>query len=243
MIVYPAIDLLSGRVARLRQGDYAQATRYPADPVELACSYARAGARWLHLVDLDAARGGALAHLDLIARIAAIEGLRVQVGGGVRDEAGLAALLAAGASRVVIGSIAVRRPELAIEWLERYGPERVCLALDVRAGADGGYYPGASGWTETGDTTLEALLDRYCAAVPLRHVLCTDIARDGMLAGPNVELYRRLASRYPTLQFQASGGVRDGRDARALRAAGVAGIVVGKALLDGRVSLQELLSC
>jgi phosphoribosylformimino-5-aminoimidazole carboxamide ribotide isomerase len=143
----------------------------------------------------------------------------------------------------VIGSIAVRRPELAIEWLERHGPERVCLALDVRAGADGAYYPGASGWTETGDTTLEALLDRYCAAVPLRHVLCTDIARDGMLAGPNVALYRALAARYPNLAIQASGGVRDASDVTELRAAGAAGAIVGVALLEGRVSLGELVSC
>ena len=243
MIVLPAIDLLAGRVARLRQGDYAQARRFAADPAELARSYARGGASWLHLVDLDAARGGGPAHFELIGRIAAIEGLRLQVGGGVRDEAALAALLSAGASRVVIGSVAVRRPELAIEWLERYGTERICLALDVRAGPDGGYYPGASGWTETGDATLEALLDRYRAAVPLRHVLCTDISRDGMLAGPNVGLYRALAGRYPELAFQASGGVRDASDVAELRAAGAAGAIVGLALLEGRVSLGELLSC
>jgi len=243
VIVYPAIDLLAGRVARLRQGDYARATRYPADPVALARAYASGGACWLHLVDLDAARDGAGADLELVGRIAAIEGLRLQVGGGVRDDATLSALLAAGASRVVIGSIAVRRPELAIEWLDRYGPERVCLALDVRVGGDGEYYPGASGWRETSATTLEALLDRYRAAVPLRHLVCTDIARDGMLAGPNVGLYRALAARYPDLEIQASGGVRDASDVAELRAAGAAGAIVGVALLEGRVSLGELLSC
>ena len=243
MTVYPAIDLLAGRVSRLRQGDYARATSYPVDPAELARAYARGGASWLHLVDLDAARTGASPDVDLVGRIAAIEGLRLQVGGGVRDEATLAALLGAGASRVVIGSVAVRRPELAIDWLERYGPERVCLALDVRAGADGDYYPGASGWRETSATTLQALLDRYRAAVPLKHVVCTDIARDGMLAGPNVGLYRALSARYPELVIQASGGVRDASDVAKLRAAGAAGAIVGVALLEGRVSLGELLSC
>jgi phosphoribosylformimino-5-aminoimidazole carboxamide ribotide isomerase len=243
MVIYPSIDLINGRATRLAQGDYARATHYETDPLALARDYVDAGARWLHLVDLDAARSGQPTQLALITKLAAFEGLALQVGGGVRDEPTLAALLEAGASRVAIGSMAVRCPELAIEWLHRYGPERICLALDVRAAADGPFYPAASAWTESGSETLEVLLDRYLAEAKPRHVLCTDIARDGMLAGPNVELYRRLASRYPTLQFQASGGVRDGRDARALRAAGVAGIVVGKALLDGRVSLQELLSC
>jgi phosphoribosylformimino-5-aminoimidazole carboxamide ribotide isomerase len=241
--VYPAIDLLGGRVARLRQGDYARATHYPVDPLELARAYRGDGARWLHLVDLDAARSGTPVQFDLIGKLAAIDGLRLQVGGGVRDEAALAALLAAGASRVVVGSIAVRDPERTIEWLGRHGSERICLALDVRAGADGSFRPSAGAWTEAGDVTVDALIERYAAAAPLRHVLCTDIVRDGMLAGPNVALYRALAARHAGIAFQASGGVRHAADVAALRAAGAMGAIVGVALLEGRVSLAELVAC
>ncbi len=195
------------------------------------------------MVDLEAARSGIPSHLALIEKLAAVEGLKLQVGGGVRDAPALAGLLAAGASRVAIGSIAVRCPELAFEWLAQFGAERVCLAMDVRAGADGPFYPAALGWTEAGTTTLEALLDRYVATAPLSHVLCTDIARDGMLSGPNLALYRELRLRYPALALQASGGIRDVADIVALREAGLAGAIVGKALLEGRVALAELLAC
>lgn len=243
MIVYPAIDLRGGRVVRLHQGDYARETPYDADPVALARTYARAGARWLHVVDLDAARAGGFTALDLLRRITGESGLMVQAGGGVRSEAHVETLFAAGIARVVIGSVAIREPETTARWLARFGAERLCLALDTRAEADGSYRLPAAGWTEATSRGLHEQLDWYAAHAQLRHLLVTDIARDGTLSGPNLALYAELVARYPGLALQASGGVRAADDLRALARLGAAGAVVGKALLDGRASLAELLTC
>jgi phosphoribosylformimino-5-aminoimidazole carboxamide ribotide isomerase len=240
--LYPAIDVRGGRVVRLRQGDYAQETRYPADPFELAQEYARSGARWLHLVDLDAARSGGYSLDALLARIAAETPLHVQTGGGVRNEADVERLLAAGAARVVVGSLAVRMPERVAFWLERYGAERLVLALDTRQDEAGTWRLPLHGWTEASGRNLGDVLSHYVAS-GLRHVLSTDIARDGMLAGPNLELYRHLRRLAPWLQVQASGGVRDAADVAAVRSAGCAGVVLGRALLEGRLVLAEALAC
>ncbi|MDE2407293.1 MAG: 1-(5-phosphoribosyl)-5-[(5-phosphoribosylamino)methylideneamino]imidazole-4-carboxamide isomerase [Xanthomonadaceae bacterium] len=240
--VYPAIDVRDGRVVRLRQGDYADETHYGDDPLAFAVRYAEAGTAWLHLVDLDAAKAGGYTLLPLLRDIVARTGLRVQTGGGVRSRADLAALLDAGAARVVIGSLAVRAPAAVAEWLADFGGERITIALDARQDEAGAWRLPVHGWTQLADETLEDVLARY-ADVGLIHLLCTDIARDGMLAGPNLDLYRRLCQRHPDLQVQASGGVRDVADVAAARAAGCAGAVLGKALLEGRVDLREALAC
>lgn len=239
-VVYPAIDVRGGRVVRLRQGDYARETRYADDPLALAGRYADAGARWLHLVDLDAARAGGYSILPLLERLRATTGLDIQTGGGVRSESDLVRLLDAGASRVVVGSLAVREPDTVAGWLSRHGAERITVALDARL-VDGRWRLPVSGWTDMADADLDVLLQRYADA-GLRHLLCTDIGRDGMLAGPNIELYARLASLAPALRIQASGGARAAGDVADARAAGCAGIVLGKALLDGRFTLAEALS-
>lgn len=243
MIVYPAIDLRGGRVVRLRQGDYAAETRYADDPLAVARRYREAGASWIHVVDLDAARDGAMRHRETIAAIARDTGLAVQAGGGVRAESDVEALFAAGVARVVIGSLAVREPERVAGWLGRFGAERICVALDTRADAEGRWRLPVAGWTEDSGVELDALIARYAGLAAIRHVLVTDIARDGMLSGPSVELYRALAARWPALAIQASGGIRDAADVVAARAAGCAGAIVGKALLDGQVGLEELLRC
>jgi phosphoribosylformimino-5-aminoimidazole carboxamide ribotide isomerase len=239
--VYPAIDVRDGRVVRLRQGDYDRETRYDADPLALARGYLQRGSAWLHLVDLDAARSGGYS-LDALLRRLADEGLQVQTGGGVRSEADVERLLAAGAARVVIGSLAVRMPERVAFWLERYGADRLVLALDALQDADGTWRLPVHGWTEASGRSLPDVLQRYLAS-GLRHVLCTDIARDGMLAGPNLELYRTLLRLAPWLLVQASGGVRDAADVRAVQQAGCAGVVLGRALLEGRLALAEALAC
>jgi phosphoribosylformimino-5-aminoimidazole carboxamide ribotide isomerase len=243
MTIYPAIDLREGVAVRLAQGDYERQTRYATDPVVLAEGYRDAGATWLHVVDLDAARSGRAQNLECVRALARIDRLRVQAGGGVRSDSDVETLLDAGVTCVVVGSLAVREPERVMEWLARFGSERICVALDTRADPAGRWRLPVAGWTEGTDAILDGLLERYVGASALRHVLCTDIARDGMLAGPNVELYRDLSARYPTIAFQASGGVRDAADIAALRDAGAAGAIVGKALLDGRVGLAELLEC
>jgi phosphoribosylformimino-5-aminoimidazole carboxamide ribotide isomerase len=238
--VYPALDVREGRVVRLRQGDYERETRYAADPFELACEYQAQGAGWLHLVDLDAARSGGYSLFPLLRRLREETTLRVQTGGGVRREADVACLLAAGASRVVIGSLAVAEPALVAGWLARFGEERLTLAFDTRADAAGDWSLPVHGWTRDSGRSLGPLLDVY-AASGLRHVLCTDIERDGMLAGPNLALYAWLRARAPDLRVQASGGVRDAADVAAARAAGCDGVVLGRALLEGRLDLPAAL--
>ncbi|CAM5499050.1 1-(5-phosphoribosyl)-5-[(5-phosphoribosylamino)methylideneamino]imidazole-4-carboxamide isomerase [Rhodanobacter lindaniclasticus] len=238
--VIPAIDLRGGRVVRLKQGDYAQQTTYAADPRALARRYANAGARRLHLVDLDGARSGSLDNLAVIEAIAA-DGMAIQAGGGVREASDLQRLFDAGVERVVLGSVAIRDPERVAGWLGRYGAERLTLALDTRR-RDGRWTLPSAGWTETEARTLDELAPWY-AAHGARHLLCTDIERDGMLAGFNLDLYRHLAATVPALAVQASGGVRSLDDIRAARAAGARGVILGRALLEGRFTVAEALAC
>ncbi len=240
--VYPALDIRDGQVVRLLQGDYAQQTTYGDDPLPRAQAFAAAGAQWMHLVDLDAARAGGYTLAPLLSRIATSTALHVQTGGGVRDRDDVARILDAGASRVVIGSLAVRGPARVLAWLQEFGAERLTIALDTRQGDDGVWRLPVHGWTETADVTLDELAVRYAQA-GMRHLLCTDIARDGMLSGPNLALYAHLSRLLPGVAVQASGGVRDVDDVAAARAAGCAGAVLGKALLEGRMRLQEALAC
>ena len=234
----PAIDLRGGQVVRLKQGDYAQQTTYGADPRALAQRYADGGATRLHLVDLDGARSGQLDNLAVIEAIAA-DGMAIQAGGGVRDETDLQRLFDAGVARVVLGSVAIRDPERVAGWLAKYGAEHLTLALDTRRRGDRWILPSA-GWTEVEVRTLDELAPWY-AAHGARHLLCTDIDRDGMLAGCNVDLYRHLAETVPQLAVQASGGVRSLEDIRAVRAAGAQGVILGRALLEERFTVQEAL--
>jgi len=240
MNIIPAIDLRDGRVVRLRQGDFARERQFDHDAFALAQRYAGAGAAWLHVVDLDGARSGAPAQVDLLARIARA-GARVQAGGGVRTRDGVQRLLDAGAARAVVGSVAVRAPDTFAEWLTEFGGERLCLALDLRRDGEGGWRPALDAWQTAGDADFAALLDRHAEA-GLRHVLTTDIGQDGMAAGPNLALYSELASRWPQFDWIASGGVRDLDDVDALGATGVAACVAGTALLEGTLPLEALCS-
>lgn len=241
-VIYPAIDVRQGRVVRLLQGDYARETHYGDDPLATAIGYARAGAQWLHLVDLDAARAGGYTLAPLLRRLRSETGLKIQTGGGVREERDLLDLFEAGADRVVVGSLAVREPERVADWLARYGAGRITVALDTRQSDDGRWMLPVHGWTESDGAELQSVAAAYERA-GLRHLLCTDIARDGMLQGPNQDLYALLRSAFPSLDVQASGGVRDAEDIRRARASGCAGVVLGKALLEGRVTLEEALAC
>lgn len=240
--VYPALDIRQGRVVRLLQGDYAQQTTYGDDPLPRAQAFAAAGAGWMHLVDLDAARAGGYTLGPLLSAIATQSGLNVQTGGGIRRRDDVARLLDAGASRVVVGSVSVREPETVIGWLQEFGAERLTIALDARQAEDGRWLLPVHGWTETADVTLDVLAERYAQA-GMRHLLCTDIARDGMLSGPNIGLYRHLSALLPGVAVQASGGVRNAADVAEAKAVGCGGAILGKALLEGRMTLQEALAC
>lgn len=240
--VYPAIDVRDGRVVRLAQGDYARETVYGHDPLDIARLYASQGADWLHLVDLDAARAGGYTLQPLLREICAFTGLKVQTGGGVRSREDVRRILEAGASRVVVGSLAVQESAQVLEWIAEFGAERITVALDARQDEQGVWRLPVHGWTETAAATLDELAVRF-AAGGLRHLLSTDIARDGMLTGPNADLYAHLAEIAPSLQVQASGGVREVADVANAKRKGCAGIVLGRALLEGKLSLPEALAC
>ncbi|MGH8148704.1 MAG: HisA/HisF-related TIM barrel protein [Steroidobacteraceae bacterium] len=239
MLLIPAIDLRHGRCVRLYQGDFAAETRYAPEPRELLLRYRALGASWLHVVDLDGARDGALANRAVIASLAAERALNLQVGGGVRSAEALDDLLRHGIERAVVGSAAVERPAEVAGWLQRFGPEHVCLAFDVRLDTEGEPRVRTRGWTEGGSVRLWDAIEPY-RAHGLRHVLCTDIGRDGALTGPNLGLYREALRRFPELTWQASGGVRHAADLAALAALGVQAAVSGKALLEERMTAEEL---
>lgn len=239
MELIPAIDLRGGHVVRLLHGDFGQETKYLVPPGELYERYVSLGARRLHVVDLDGARDGERSNRDAIAQLAARGTLALQVGGGLRTDAAVEELFACGVKRAVIGSLAATDPERVAGWIEQHGPECIVLALDVRLDADGTPRITTHGWKQQSDLTLWDAVSRY-DRVGLRHVLCTDVGRDGALTGPNVALYTDAIRRFPRIQWQASGGVRDARDLGALATLNVAAAVSGKALLEDRMTREEL---
>jgi phosphoribosylformimino-5-aminoimidazole carboxamide ribotide isomerase len=239
MLLIPAIDLRNGRCVRLFQGDFNAETRYELEPQDLLSRYRALGATWLHVVDLDGAKSGVLANRETIVALASQRAVRVQVGGGMRSPEAIEDLLRNGVERVVIGSAAVERPLEVAQWLTRFGAEHVCLALDVKLDACGEPRVRTRGWTEGTGVSLWEAIEPFLP-VGLKHVLCTDIDRDGALTGPNLDLYRRALERFPQLAWQASGGVRDAADLAALARAGVAAAVSGKALLEQRITSEEL---
>jgi phosphoribosylformimino-5-aminoimidazole carboxamide ribotide isomerase len=236
----PAIDLLEGNCVRLLQGRFDQCKVYDADAVRLARDYAEAGARWLHVVDLAASRDGPEADIRPLIRLLESAPQSVQTGGGVRNEADVRLRLEAGARRVVVGSLCVTQPDRFAGWLEDYGPDQLVAALDVALDGQGIPRPRTHGWTKGSDRSLWELLDRY-ADRGLRHVLCTDIGRDGAMTGPNTDLYSGMVERYPDFALQASGGVSGLADLRNVAATGADSVIVGKALLEGCFSVAEAL--
>ncbi|MER2520651.1 MAG: 1-(5-phosphoribosyl)-5-[(5-phosphoribosylamino)methylideneamino]imidazole-4-carboxamide isomerase [Bdellovibrionales bacterium] len=237
MLIFPAIDLQEGRCVRLVQGDFNQSKTYSADPLQVAQGFAAAGARWVHMVDLDGARDGAMKQLSTIKSVAQTTTLRIQAGGGIRSEAAIQNLLDAGVSRVVIGSLAVESRQEVRGWLRKFGPERIVLAFDVREN-DGQPEVVTQGWQSGTQQTLWDVLDSYEGS-GLRAILCTDVSRDGMLQGPNEGLYRLILEKAPQIELLASGGVGKQDDILSLAATGVAGAIVGKAIYEGKVDLAE----
>lgn len=240
--IYPAIDIREGRVVRLLQGDYAQETSYSSEPLEVAQAYKNAGANWLHLVDLDAAKVGAYTLLDTAKRMQTDVGLKIQSGGGIRSKVDIDLLIDAGIDRVVIGTLAIKQAELVASCIREFGSERITVALDTRQDENGQWQLPVKGWTESSEKNLFEMLSYYYDK-GLRHLLCTDIARDGMLSGLNNILYREITKTFPTFSVQASGGVKSLQDIRDAKAAGAGGAILGRALLEARFSLQEALAC
>jgi phosphoribosylformimino-5-aminoimidazole carboxamide ribotide isomerase len=240
MLLIPAIDLRGGRCVRLLQGRFDTETVYGTDPRAILERYRALGARYVHVVDLDGARDGSQGnHASIAGLTAAFPDVQLQIGGGIRTRAVAAAMLALGAQRVVVGSVAVTQPAEVQSWLREFGPDRIVLAFDVRLDDAGVPCLTTHGWESQTTTSLWDLLDQYLPHGAV-HVLCTDVARDGALSGPNLELYAAAVRRFPTLQWQASGGVSAGADLHALAATGAAAVISGRALLENRIRTEEL---
>ncbi len=239
MRIIPAIDLQGGKCVRLYQGDFAQTTVYSDNPIAIAEQFAALAATDLHIVDLDGARTGAQVNRDIIANIAAKTDMSVQVGGGIRDKASVQAWLDSGVARCVIGSLAITEPDAVKSWLVQFGGDHIVLAMDVDIDDSGVPLVTTHGWTTPSNTSVFECIEDY-ESLGLRHVLCTDVSRDGAMAGPNFELYEQILGRFPKLQLQASGGVRDIRDLEELRGKGLPAAITGRALLDGKITAEEI---
>ncbi len=235
--ILPAIDLEGGRVVRLIQGDFARQTVYALEPVALARQFADAGARWLHVVDLDGAREGEPRQLELVAEIVAeVHGrTHVEVGGGLRSPEAVAGALGTGATRVAVGTAALRDPAFGLGLVARYGPSRIVASLDIRDGMAYG-----DGWRQgsAGVPATDAL--EMLAASGINTFEVTAIDRDGLMGGPDIALLRSLV-RLGSERIIASGGISSLNDVLAVQAAGCAGVIVGRALYEGRVSVRELI--
>lgn len=241
-MIIPALDLIEGSVVRLHQGDYTQKRDYGYAALSRLQGYQQQGAQLLHLVDLTGAKQPAARQIPLLKQLVAGVAIPVQVGGGVRSEQDVAALLMTGVARTVVGSTAVKDPQQVQRWFNRFGGDALVLALDVRIDRHGNKWVAINGWQENSGLALEQLVEQYLP-FGLKHVLCTDISRDGTLAGSNLALYRELRQTYPQVAFQASGGIGSLADIAALRSSGVNSVIVGRALLDGKFKLTEAIAC
>jgi phosphoribosylformimino-5-aminoimidazole carboxamide ribotide isomerase len=239
MLIMPAIDLQRGVCVRLLRGDFDEATRYGAPAAQLK-AFENAGASWVHIVDLDAARAGTPVQYELIASLAQRAKLKLQCGGGVRRRQHVKQLLESGVARVVVGSAAIKQPNEVHGWLAEFGAAQICLALDVRR-IGPLWEVVLSGWSEASGVSLEGALELY-ASEQIRHVLVTDVSRDGALTGPNTNLIQRLSEQYPSISFQASGGVAKLADLKALKCAGAAVAIVGRALYEERFKLEDAIA-
>lgn len=239
MELIPAIDLKEGRCVRLFKGDFDAETVYANDPTAVLERYRALGASRVHIVDLDGARDGEQPNREAILKLAKEPRVRLQVGGGLRTLERVRALLEAGVERAVVGSLAVTEPEEVMKWMGELGADRIVLALDVRLNDAGAPMLSTHGWRDTSTTDLWSAVEQF-SQVGLRHVLCTDISRDGALSGPNVQLYAEAVRRFPDVQWQASGGVASVHDLSDLRACGVAAVISGKAMLENKITPEEL---
>ena len=230
----PAVDLNDGKCVRLAHGDFSRKTVYSDDPVEVAKRFADVGLRRLHMVDLDGAKRGKPANLSVLERVAAGTDLIIDFGGGIKTEADLEDVFAAGAAIANIGSIAVKVPDTFLAWVERFGPDRILLGADCKEEK-----VAVNGWQIQTEFSIFDFLDRMNSR-GVKRAFVTDIGRDGALVGPSVELYGRLMTHLPELELIASGGVSSIEDVQALEKIGCVGVIVGKAIYEGRITMEDL---
>ena len=230
----PAIDLIDGKCVRLTKGDYSQKTIYNEAPVSQALEFQRLGFRRLHIVDLDGAQSKHIVNDDVLMAITQATDLIVDFGGGIKSEDDIEKAFQAGAHMVTIGSVAVTEPEMFMDWLRKYGAEKIILGADVRNGM-----VSINGWKEDSSEELLPFLEKYINA-GVRNVLCTEISKDGTMAGPAIELYCKVMAQYPHLHLIASGGVSSNADIYSLQENGIPAVVFGKAYYEGKIDIKEL---
>jgi phosphoribosylformimino-5-aminoimidazole carboxamide ribotide isomerase len=234
MHIIPAIDIIDGKAVRLTQGVYESKKIYASDPLDLAKQFEDANLRYLHVVDLDGAKGKGIVNLKSLERIASNTNLIIDFGGGIKRGVDLEAAFSSGASKVTCGSVAVKNPTLVISWIEEFGCDRLILGADAKDGM-----VQSAGWTEGSDQEVAAFIDLY-RSQGLYQVICTDIAKDGMLSGPSLDLYRALLKDRDDLHLIASGGITTLQDLRDLQEAGLSGAIIGKAIYEGKITIEEL---
>ncbi len=232
--IIPAIDIIGGECVRLVQGDYSRKTVYSSDPLDVAKKYEEIGIKRIHLVDLDGAKTSSPQNLEVLRSIANSTSLKVQYGGGIKSDVALRKVFDNGADRAICGSIAVIHPEIFERWLTDFGEDRMILGADTVNGR-----VAVNGWKETSSESVEMVIGRFVLA-GLRHVICTDISKDGMLQGPAFGLYERLYDMYPSVDITVSGGIRDMKDIKRLDSMEFNSVIVGKALYEGMITLDEL---
>jgi phosphoribosylformimino-5-aminoimidazole carboxamide ribotide isomerase len=234
MQIIPAIDIIDGKCVRLTQGDYGQKTIYNENPLEVAKEFEAAGMHRLHLVDLDGAKSGAVQNWKVLETIAANTNLVIDFGGGIKKEEDLTIVFQSGAALATIGSLAVKNETLFTEWLQKFGANKFLLGADVKEEKIA-----IGGWLETTDIDIYSFIEKYVAK-GIQQLFCTDVSKDGKLEGPSTALYSKIISRFPKLHFIASGGVSSMEDLHELKKIGCSGVIVGKAIYENRISIDEL---
>lgn len=232
--IIPAIDIINGKCVRLSQGNYNRCKIYRDNPLEVAKQFEDCGVKMLHLVDLDGAKGHVPENLSVLETIANKTGLKIEFGGGIKTIESLNSVLNAGASRVICGSVACTHPEQFIEWLQQFSGEKIVFGADLKDGI-----PAIHGWMETSESSFESLLEQFLQK-GLQTAIITNIALDGMLQGPSTELYKKILDQFPALQLIASGGVSKIDDIIELDNINIPGVIVGKAIYEGKITLKEL---
>lgn len=234
MQIIPAIDIIDGKCVRLTEGDYAQKTIYNEDPLEVAKAFEAAGIQRLHLVDLDGAKAGAVKNWKVLESIALNTKLVIDFGGGIKTNDDVALVFERGATLAAIGSMAVANPTLFLSWVKTYGADRFFLGADVKDN-----HIAVNGWMQTSNIAIDSFISDYLAQ-GISNIFCTDVSKDGRLEGPSTALYQSLIQLFPNLNLVASGGVSSLQDLETLKAIGCAGVIVGKAIYENRISLESL---
>ncbi|BAH83318.1 1-(5-phosphoribosyl)-5-[(5-phosphoribosylamino)methylideneamino]imidazole-4-carboxamide isomerase [Candidatus Ishikawella capsulata] len=241
-MIIPALDLIDGKIIRLQQGDYRSSYEYGDNILAHLQTYEKQGAKMLHLVDLDAAKEPDKRQTKLIKYLVNSTNIPIQIGGGIRNYNDIITILDTGVKRVVIGSMAIKNSRLVKEWLKMFHPDTIVLAIDIRISGNNEKIVAINGWQEITYFTLEQIIQEFLD-FGLKYVLCTDISRDGMLSGPNIDLYKEIVKRYSSIIFQASGGISSLQDIQELRCSGVQEVIIGRALLENKFTLAEAIKC